>query len=571
MDKLLNKYSPVYLQNRTPVHRDGFTIPKSYLTDTFEHTYNENDPMEELTQRQRKTLSNWETDKPLFESDLPRRHALYNAGLLNVRYNGSRGEEVRPEHAEMFFGEFNGTKDPYINFSESLKDDAKRIERSKAADMRVDSAGDYIPDSAMPEWVTAARQRDLNYTEMRKRLQFDDGRVGANARRGVDETDLRTARLNTDAEVIDSLLIDAATFDKQKKVSNEQGSSHIYSQQDHRQPVNVSQFSMLKSQAIKEGKMASVVQANTLEDNRLAVGNSREQFVGASKHFNPQLVGDAISALINGVEDRLKPREQMRVVQRRNREERDGNMAEMTTNGFDFADKTRETMAVRADRIDPATASKIGQANSKLDTKIPDHLMEKVISAQKRGRLQGISNSEAAALVVTTSAKKVGGEMNPEIVGKAIKSMSSRGTFDKGLGKTYGNSRDSDNLYKDEIATANYKSLPVVDKISQTINKEADMSWFESIHTFTNKSNQINAEPILQAEMEEDTRRTGDNKSVFNVSSGRKFKFGDIREKYGDTNMIAPIKENTAINQPRSYSVQKNMSTYTVQEKNMNE
>jgi len=83
--------------------KDGGTIPLGLLEDRYDIT-----EFDEDTDRVDKYMRNSAMyngpDSILWEHDLPRRNAATNAGLLNLRLNGSLGKVPDQNHSEMFIG-----------------------------------------------------------------------------------------------------------------------------------------------------------------------------------------------------------------------------------------------------------------------------------------------------------------------------------------------------------------------------------------------------------------------------------------------------------------------------------
>jgi hypothetical protein len=79
------------------------TIPREILEKKFEYTdFDEDD--ERTDKYMRRSARYNGPDSILWESDMPRRSAATNVGLLNLRLNGSLGTKADQNHSEMFLG-----------------------------------------------------------------------------------------------------------------------------------------------------------------------------------------------------------------------------------------------------------------------------------------------------------------------------------------------------------------------------------------------------------------------------------------------------------------------------------
>jgi|LakMenEpi03Aug12_release.lakeMendotaPanAssembly.Ray.scaffolds.fasta_scaffold172745_2 hypothetical protein len=92
----------LFAQRRT-TKKEGGTIPLGLLEDRFDITEfdEDNDRMDKYM---RKSAMYNGPDSIFLEQDLPRRNAATNAGLLNLRLNGSLGKVADQNHSEMFIG-----------------------------------------------------------------------------------------------------------------------------------------------------------------------------------------------------------------------------------------------------------------------------------------------------------------------------------------------------------------------------------------------------------------------------------------------------------------------------------
>ena len=92
----------LFAQRRT-TKKEGGTIPLGLLEDRYDITEFDEDT-DRMDKYMRRSAMYNGPDSIFLEQDLPRRNAATNAGLLNLRLNGSLGKVADQNHSEMFIG-----------------------------------------------------------------------------------------------------------------------------------------------------------------------------------------------------------------------------------------------------------------------------------------------------------------------------------------------------------------------------------------------------------------------------------------------------------------------------------
>lgn len=145
-------------------------MPDDILAAKYELT-DANEPEDMLNEHLRGILKDRRPDAPLFEHEMPNRHATARSGALNIRYEGHRGEGDQPNNREAFLG-FAGPEeiderglDPNANFRHMVEQSKSRarfvrkhgeggdtITGGYLAEHEVDKARKYIVEYAKKNW-----------------------------------------------------------------------------------------------------------------------------------------------------------------------------------------------------------------------------------------------------------------------------------------------------------------------------------------------------------------------------------------------------------------------------------
>lgn len=250
--KLLDKYSSAFIRHKPVRAYQGYSAVPNEIRESamFEQTPDDVNANEEVEAHNRRALSSWETEAPRYEKDMPRRHAQYNAGMMNARYNGGRGNINTPNHAEMMLGDI----DKPANMRENRHDFRPMVEADKArfkfknARMPSNKEEHSSFDSPIQPEAMAKKIRDLNFKEMKSRLAFIDtinndfsGKACAPATKPGAQQNF--AVNESRAEVVrDATAVVGKTLAESGKKQD-----FYMGVPDHRKPVTITKFMMVKS------------------------------------------------------------------------------------------------------------------------------------------------------------------------------------------------------------------------------------------------------------------------------------------------------------------------------------
>jgi len=105
----------------------------------------------------RSEIIDWSPDAPLFESDHARRDPAYSKSVVNLRYNGNRGNTSDlPRHPELFIG-FTGN-DPRGATNDPRMDQSRRFMASYASNLQVRMGSNDDNQIAERPWTNQSRR-----------------------------------------------------------------------------------------------------------------------------------------------------------------------------------------------------------------------------------------------------------------------------------------------------------------------------------------------------------------------------------------------------------------------------
>lgn len=112
----------------------------------------------------RSEIIDWSPDAPLFESDHARRDPAYSKSVVNLRYNGNRGNTADlPRHPELFIG-FTGN-DPRGTTNDPRMDQFRGFITSKAANLQVRMGNNDDNHIVERPWTNQSISYDKKYMQ----------------------------------------------------------------------------------------------------------------------------------------------------------------------------------------------------------------------------------------------------------------------------------------------------------------------------------------------------------------------------------------------------------------------
>ena len=250
--KLLDKYSSAFIRHKPVRAYQGYSAVPNEIRESamFEQTPDDVNANDEVEAHNRRALSSWETEAPRYEKDMPRRHAQYNAGMMNARYNGGLGNINRPNHAEMMLGDI----DRPANMRENRHDFRPMVEADKArfkfknARMPSNKEEHSSFDSPIQPDAMAKKIRDLNFKEMKSRLAFIDTINNDFSGKACAPATKPGAQQNFAVNESRAEIVRDATAVVGKSLAESGKKQDFYmGVPDHRKPVTITKFMMVKS------------------------------------------------------------------------------------------------------------------------------------------------------------------------------------------------------------------------------------------------------------------------------------------------------------------------------------
>lgn len=144
------------------IYDSGGAMPSEMLVSKFEETNTgAGDDEEHYDTYVRDEITDWTADKSVFEGDETRRPQ--NCGVLNVRYNGHRGEADDPNHSEMYLGWMGGEDRDPRGYRD--KPDMGKMRGQHEARMRFQN---FDPDSDYS--ITGGGRSEVNMMQLRQKM-----------------------------------------------------------------------------------------------------------------------------------------------------------------------------------------------------------------------------------------------------------------------------------------------------------------------------------------------------------------------------------------------------------------
>jgi len=430
--QLLNKYSSAYLRHKPVRAYQGYSAVPNEIRESamFEQTRDNINVQEEMEDHNRRALSSWETEAPRYEKDMPRKHAQYNAGMMNSRYNLGRGNINRPNHSEMMLDDIDrpeGMREHTHDFRPMVEADKARF-KFKNARMPSNKEEHSSFDAPIQPGTMAKKKRDLNFKEMKSRLAFIDtinndftGKACAPATKPGAQQNL--AVNESRAEVVR----DAATMVGKTLTDNGKKQDFYMGVPDHRKPVTITKFMMVKAKRERSDCQIHVLDAvtETPQNCHYNDDGSREnkQFIGIGARH-----GDGNNMLTNIVNMMLVKSDMIAKDGRDNELAKKlgvayDNMAELSHMRMDgnTLDKTRETdVAKSAARFGADTGkSNVSHMMSPDDRKaaLVANISEALVKHRKTDTVR-----PAEMMILQNMQRSLGGQQDSDVtmVKKAV-------------------------------------------------------------------------------------------------------------------------------------------------------